>query len=428
MAAPTYKDMADELVGVCVSGGLDSKTVSKRLIEAKVKVLAFSADLGQPDEDDIQNVSKRMATCGVDTVIVDLKDAMAEGCFDVLQAQAKYAGEYWNTTGIGRFVTCYGLLQAMVENKVTVLSHGATGRGNDQMRFERYTNVLAPKMKVYAPWRDPLLLAEFPGRKEMAAYLNEFGIEAFVGPKKKYSTDANLAGLSHEAEDLESIATPMTIVEPEMGVWPSKAPDEAEAVELRFENARCVAVNGKRLDPCAVMQLANTIGGRNGVGISHALENRIIGTKSRGVYEAPGMELLGKALHYLYQSVLDRRSDNLFKYLSDHMSNQCYDGRWYDPSTRAAWAAIQHLTAPASGTVKVSLYKGNVHFEGLSEMKHCIYNEEDSSMEKSDGLNPVSSQGFAEIQSVEARSLAKAGLIKETFPEPSPAPKRQKRV
>lgn len=425
MAAPTYKDLTNDLVGVCVSGGLDSKTVSKRLIEGGVKVLAFSADLGQPDEDDIQNVRARMSTCGVDTVIVDLKAAMAEGCFDVLQAQAKYAGDYWNTTGIGRFVTCHGLIQAMVERKVSVLSHGATGRGNDQMRFERYTNVLAPSMKVYAPWRDPILLEEFPGRTEMAAYLNKFKIQAFVGPKKKYSTDANLAGLSHEAEDLESIETPMHIVEPEMGVWPHQAPDKPEECVVEFQNARCVAINGKKMNPVEAMQTANLIGGRNGVGISHALENRIIGTKSRGVYEAPGMEVLGKALHYLYQSLLDRRSDNLFKYLSEHMSNQLYDGRWYDPSTRAAWTAIQQLTSPASGTVKLSLYKGNVHFVGLSDLAYCIYNEADSSMEKSDGLNPVSSQGYAEIQSVEARSLAKAGLIKDTFKEP--AAKKQKK-
>ena len=283
-------------VGVCVSGGLDSKTVSKRLIEAGCTVEAFSADLGQPDEDDIQNVQRRMATCGVETTIVDLKADMADGCFDVIQYQARYDGGYWNTTGIGRFVTCRGLVEAMQKNGVGVLSHGATGRGNDQMRFERYTNVLAPKMQVYAPWRDPGLLTEFPGRTEMAAYLGKFGIEAFVGPKKKYSTDANLAGLSHEAEDLESVETPMLIVDPEMGVWPSKAPDAMEEVTLGFEKGRCVSINGKKVTPLEAMHEANAIGGRNGVGISHALENRIIGTKSRGVYEAPGMELLGSAL------------------------------------------------------------------------------------------------------------------------------------
>lgn len=156
--ALTVTDLRGKLVGVCVSGGLDSKTVSKRLVQDGCKVLAFSADLGQPDEDDIQNVRKRMATCGVETIIVDLKAEMAEGCFEVLQAQARYDGGYWNTTGIGRIVTCHGLIKAMTEHKVEVLSHGATGRGNDQMRFERYTNVLAPKMLVYAPWRDPALL------------------------------------------------------------------------------------------------------------------------------------------------------------------------------------------------------------------------------------------------------------------------------
>jgi len=188
----------------------------------------------------------------------------------------------WNTTGIGRFVTCAGLVKAMKEKDVAVLSHGATGRGNDQMRFERYTNVLAPNMSVYAPWRDAELLEEFPGRTEMAAYLNKFGIEAFVGPKKKYSTDANLAGLSHEAEDLESVETSMLIVEPEMGKWPAEAPDAIEEVELQFEAGRCVAVNGKRMTPLQVITEANAIGGRNGLGVSHALENRIIGTKSRG--------------------------------------------------------------------------------------------------------------------------------------------------
>jgi len=398
-------------VGVCVSGGLDSKTVCKRLVMEGIDVLAFSADLGQPDESDIQNVKRRMATCDVDTVIIDLKDEMAEGCFDILQAQARYDGGYWNTTGIGRYVTCRGLVEAMQANKVDVLAHGATGRGNDQMRFERYTNMLAPKMAVFAPWRDAELLKEFPGRTEMAAYLNSYGIEAFVGPKKKYSTDANLAGLSHEAEDLESVETPMLIVEPEMGVWPSKAPDKMESVTLTFQAARCVKINGKAVTPQQAIREANKIGGRNGIGISHALENRIIGTKSRGVYEAPGMELLGVALRYIYQAVLDRRATKLFEHLSALVSDQIYDGRFFDPATTASLKAIQELTKTASGTVTVGAYKGHVHFLKLVDVPASLYNEADSSMEASDGLNPVSSQGYAEVQSVEARSMAYAGQI-----------------
>lgn len=401
-------------IGVCVSGGLDSKTVCKSLVEDGCKVMAFSADLGQPDEDDIQNVVKRMATCGVDTVIVDCKADMAEGCFDIIQAQARYDGGYWNTTGIGRFVTCYGLVKAMKANGVAVLAHGATGRGNDQMRFERYTNVLAPEMEVFAPWRDAGLLDRFPGRSEMVAYLNSFGIEAFVGPKKKYSTDANLAGLSHEAEDLESVMTPMTIVDPEMGVWPKDAPDAPERVTLEFVAGRCVSLNGAKLTPVQCITEANKIGGRTGLGISHALENRIIGTKSRGVYEAPGMELLGCSLQYLYHATLDRRATTLFGYLSKTVSDQVYDGRWFDPTTRASMLAIADLTKTATGTVHVECYKGHVLFLGMENIAASLYNEADSSMEKSDGLNPVSSQGYAEVQAVEARSMAAAGQIDGT--------------
>lgn len=411
MASALNKRFKGQKIGVCVSGGLDSKTVCKRLVEDGISVLAFSADLGQPDESDINNVKVRMATCGVETVIIDLKDDMAEACFDTIQAQARYDGGYWNTTGIGRYVTCRGLVKAMQANNVDVLAHGATGRGNDQMRFERYTNVLAPKMSVYAPWRDDDLLKEFPGRTEMAAYLNGFGIEAFVGPKKKYSTDANLAGLSHEAEDLESVETPMTIVDPEMGVWPSKAPEKMETIKLTFVEARCVAINGKKLTPQGVIREANAIGGRNGIGIKHALENRIIGTKSRGVYEAPGMEVVGQGLAYLYQSVLDRRATKLFEHLSDLVSDQIYDGRFFDPTTKAAIVAIQELTKTASGEVTIGAYKGNLFFLKLTGVKATLYNEADSSMEASDGLNPVSSQGYAEVQSVEARSLAAAGQI-----------------
>merc|ERR1719335_1684810 len=314
----------------------------------------------------------------------------------------------------------------MKENDVAVLSHGATGRGNDQMRFERYTNVLAPNMKVYAPWRNAELLEEFPGRTEMAAYLNSFGIEAFVGPKKKYSTDANLAGLSHEAEDLESIETAMTIVDPEMGVWPEKAPDKMETVVLGFEAGRCVSINGKKMTPQEVMREANAIGGRNGIGISHALENRIIGTKSRGVYEAPGMELLGRSLEYLYQAVLDRRATKLFSYLSDLVSDQVYDGHWFDPTTVTCMNAIKELTKHATGRVRVGAYKGNIFFIKMDNVPKSLYNEADSSMEASDGLNPVSSQGYAEVQSVEARSLALACQITPSPTEESPAKRARK--
>merc|ERR1719188_817925 len=330
--------------------------------------MCFTADIGQPDEVDINDIPKKMAPCGVETIVVDLKDDIAEGAFEAVACQASYDGGYWQSTGVGRYVTARGLLREMKRHGCTVLSHGATGRGNDQVRFERYVNVADPSFKVYAPWRDPVLLEEFPGRTQMLEFLQKHNIghQIVSQAKKRYSTDANIMGLSNEAEDLESMETPMTIVNPIMGVWPKDAPEKPEEVTIKYEKGRCVAINGKAMSPLQVLETCNKIAGRNGIGLSHALENRILGTKSRGVYEAPGMELVGQAIMKVYEAVLDRRSTGLFREMAKHISDQIYDGRYFDA---------------------------------------------DSSMEASEGLNPVSSQGYLEVSSVEAKALAKAGLI-----------------
>lgn len=412
-AAVLLEDLKGKKVGICVSGGLDSKTVATRLKQYGVDIVCFTADLAQPDEERIEDVRAKMAPTGAETIIVDLKSQMADACFLMVRAQAMYDGGYWNTTGIARAVTVRGLLEAMKKEGCTVLAHGATGRGNDQLRFERYTNVLEPEFKVYAPWRDPTMLAEFPGRKEMVAFLKAQGIEADVGPRKRYSTDANLAGLSHEAEDLEDLMTPCTIVDPMMCRWPHDAPDERRTVELRFERGNCVAIDGVRKDPLAIMLEANELAGRYGIGLQNALENRIIGTKSRGVYEAPGLELLGKGLRAVYQATMDRRSTALFYAMSRLVAEQIYDGRLFDPGARAALAGIEVLAQHATGTVKLGMYKGNLYFEGLRDCPASLYNPADASMEASDGLNPVSSQGFVEVQAVEAIAIAKAGQTKD---------------
>ena len=405
------EDIVGRRVGMCVSGGLDSKTVTKLFKEKGIDVLCFSADLGQPDEEDINDVIKKMEPCGAETFIIDLKDDMAEACFEVIKSQSTYDGGYWNTTGIARAVTVKGLTDAMHAKGCEVLSHGATGRGNDQMRFERYTKSLHPDMAVYAPWRDEELLKKFPGRTEMADYLAIYDIPAVIGMTKKYSTDANLAGLSHEAEDLEELTTPCTIVDATMGVWPQDAPDEIETIIVRFEKGRAVEINGNAVTPLEAMTLANEIGGRNGIWMKNALENRIIGTKSRGVYEAPGMEILGTALEQVYQAVFDRKSSGFFQQLSVLISDQIYDGRYFDPATQAARVAVDSLAARANGVVSLGLYKGNIFFQSLTECPASLYNEADSSMEASDGLNPHSSQGYADIISVEDVAMATAGQI-----------------
>ena len=406
------EELEGKKVGMCVSGGLDSKTVTKRLMQEGVDVVCFTADLAQPDEEDINGVIDKMAPCGAKTIVVDLKKEMADACFEVIKFNAQYDGGYWNTTGIARAVTVKGIVAAMKKENCNVLAHGATGRGNDQMRFERYTTALDPEMGVYAPWRDEALLEEFPGRTEMADYLDQFDIPAVIGMTKKYSTDANLAGLSHEAEDLESLETACTIVDAEMGVWPQDAPDAIESIELRFVKGECIAIDGKAVTPFDAMIEANDRAGRNGVWMKNALENRIIGTKSRGVYEAPGMELLGFGLQQVYQAVLDRRAYKLYNEMSVLIADQIYDGRYFDPSTNAAKAAINELAEHATGTVSVGMYKGNLYFQSLTECPSSIYNEADSSMEASDGLNPASSQGYADILNVEAAALGKAGQIK----------------
>ena len=408
----TISDLKGETVGICVSGGLDSKAVTRRLVEEGVPVICFTADLAQPDEADISAVVHKMEPCGAETIVVDLKAAMADAAFTAVKSQAMYDGGYWNSTGLARAVTVRGLIPEMKKRGCTVLAHGATGRGNDQMRFERYTNVLAPEMKVYSPWRDLALLEQFPGRKQMVQYLQDVGIEVDSVGAKQYSTDANLAGLSHEAEDLESLQTPASIVRPRMGCWPAEAPDDEQGVEIRFEKGCAVSISGKQVSPLEAMMMANAVGGHNGIGMKNALENRIIGTKSRGVYEAPGMELLGYSLLQVYQATMDRRTTELFQDLSKRVARQIYDGRFFDPATTAALAAIETMAQYASGTVSVLLYKGNITFQSLTDCPASLYHEADASMEASDGLNPVSSQGYAEIQSVEAKALAQAGQIR----------------
>ncbi|MEM6296617.1 MAG: argininosuccinate synthase [Myxococcota bacterium] len=404
-------ELKGKKLGICVSGGLDSKTVTLRLKEAGCDVVCFTADLGQPDETDINDIRTKMAPTGAETIIVDLKPQMAEACFMMVRAQAMYDGGYWNTTGIARAVTVKGLLGAMREHGCDVLVHGATGRGNDQIRFERYTNTLAPDFGVYAPWRDPELLEQFPGRKQMAEYLQAKGIEATL-TKKRYSTDANLAGLSHEAEDLEELTTSCLIVDPVMCVWPHDAPDRVEDVTLRFEEGRCISINGQEGDALDIMQRANEIAGRNGIGLKNALENRIIGTKSRGVYEAPGLDLLGFGLRAVYQTTMDRRSTGLFHSMSRLIAEQVYDARLYDPGGRAAMAGIDVLASHASATVQLGLYRGNTYFKSLTDCAASLYNPADASMEASDGLDPKSSQGFVEVLRCEALAIAGAGQIK----------------
>jgi argininosuccinate synthase len=409
----TLADLKGQTVAFAASGGLDSCTVTRWLTENGVKVVCFTADIAQPDETDFSTIEKRMRACGAaDYVAIPLHDTIAEAGLEVIRFQARYEGAYWNTTGIGRHVIVAGMVPEMRKRGIKVLSHGATGRGNDQVRFQLCTNMLAPEFAVYAPWRDPAFLGRFRGRGEMIDYCEQHKLPIKASRSAPYSTDANLLGLTHEAGKLEALDTDPWFVTPGMGVLPKDAPDAPEAFAVRFEKGRPTTINGKAVSAFEAIRQANAIGGRHGVGIcTHLVENRFVGIKSRGVYEAPGMELLGSAYAYLLQLVLDRRGRELFDQLSLFVAKQIYQGYGFDLGTHMARKAIEPIDALATGTVRLKLYKGRAEFEAASDVPHQMYSESNASMEAVGEFDHADSEGFLRVLQVSARALAANGQV-----------------
>ena len=409
----TVHDLKGKTVAFAASGGLDSCTITRWLTEAGVTVVCFTADMAQPDEVDIAEVEKRMRACGAtDYIVLDLKKAIAEAGLEVIQSQACYEGRYWNTTGIGRHVIVAGMVRAMRDRGIAILSHGATGRGNDQVRFQLNTNMLAPDFEVYAPWRDEVFLKRFGGRSEMIDYCTERKLPIKASKDAPYSTDANLLGLTHEAGKLESLETSPWFIAPGMGVLPKDAPDQPEKVTVRFEAGRPAAINGKKVDAFTAIAQANQLGGRNGVGIAtHLVENRFVGVKSRGVYEAPGMELLGSAYAYLLQLVLDRRARELFDHLSLFLSKQIYQGYGFDLASHMAREALVPTVKLMTGTIVLNMYKGHVYFAAATDVPHQMYSESNASMEAIGEFNHADSEGFLRVLQVSARALAANGQV-----------------
>jgi argininosuccinate synthase len=410
----TVADLKGKTVALAASGGLDSCTVTKWLTEHGVTVVAVTADMAQPDETNFAEVEHRMRASGAtDYLAVPLHDMIAEAGLEVIRFQARYEGAYWNTTGIGRHVIVAGMIPVMKKRGITVLGHGATGRGNDQVRFQLCTNMLAPEVTIYAPWRDPAFLARFRGRSEMIDYCTQHKLPIKATKDAPYSTDANLLGLTHEAGKLEHLTTSPWFVTPGMGVKPQDAPDSPETVSVRFEAGRPTAINGKPVSAFQAITQANSLGGKHGVGIcSHLVENRFVGIKSRGVYEAPGMELIGSAHAYLLQLVLDRRSRELFDALSGFVSKQVYQGYGFDLATDMARRALEPVDRLATGTIRLKLYKGHAYFDGADDVPHQLYSEADASMEAVGSFDHADSEGFLRVLQVSARALAAHGQVR----------------
>ncbi|MCH7801616.1 MAG: argininosuccinate synthase [Chloroflexi bacterium] len=403
------------VVGGAVSGGLDSCTVTHWLRGKGFRVQGFTVDLGQPDEENLDAVKDRMIACGAeDAVIIPGRGPLAEAGLKVIQSQARYEGGYWNTTGIARPVTVAAILPELSKRGIGTLFHGATGRGNDQVRFQLASNMLNPELEVYAPWRDPEFVEQFPGRQQMLDYCEANSLPIRPARESRYSTDANFLGLTHEAGDLEDVTISPTFVEPGMGVWPWDAPNQTQVVTIRWEQGVPVAIDGETLGLEEVFETGNSVAGRHGVGIGdHVVENRFVGVKSRGIYEAPAMELLGKSYEFLLQFILDRRARELFDYISGVISLQIYQGYWLDLATRSALAALEPMTRLATGTISVRLYKGKVYFDTAEDtpeaMPHSLYTD-DSSMEAMGTYDHTDAEGFVKVLGISAKNLAKRQL------------------
>lgn len=402
-------DLKGQTIAFLASGGLDSCTITHWLTQNGVNVVAVTADLAQPDETDFSAIEKRMKACGaVDFIALPLQNEIAAIGMEGIQLQACYESKYWNVTGLGRQVTTAGALPAVQKKGIKVLAHGATGRGNDQVRFQLITNMLDPTISVYAPWRDQAFLDRFGGRGPMIEYCEQHGLPIKATRDKPYSTDANLLGLTHEGGKLESIENPAETVAPEMGVWAWNAPDQAETFSVTFDKGFPVAINGNNVNTLEAFLQANKIAGAHGVGIGlHMVENRFVGVKSRGVYEQPGIELLGCCYQFLLQLILDRRAKEMFDQLGLLFAKQVYQGYYNDLASQMIKNAAAPVTALATGTVTVKLYKGNVSYVSIKDAPHSLFTA-DGSMEKEGSFDHADSEGFLKVLAVHAKALANA--------------------
>jgi argininosuccinate synthase len=362
------KELADEKVGVCVSGGLSCLTVASWLAASSVPLTAYVADIGQADHEDVCALARSLEAAGVAAVVVDLRDEIARLALDLVRYQARYDGGYWNTTSGSRMVLVAGLADAMRRAGCTVLAHGCVGGGNDQRRFERYVTALAPDLRVVSPWTDPDLLARFPGRSDMAEYLRDRGLAADQRSTADYSADGSLAGFAHDGTALECLQTPDAAAWRALTIAPQQAPDKPESVTVTVADGRPAAIGNAPGEARELLQRANSIAGRHGVGLRSVVENRINGTKCRGVYEAPGLDLLGFCVARVYQVVMDSDALRLMHGLSEMIGRGVYEGRYFDPAIRAARAAADVLITSAGATAEVmtELYKGGISFQGLS--------------------------------------------------------------
>ena len=346
-------------VGIAFSGGLDTSAALRWMKNKGALPYAYTANLGQPDETDYEAIPRRAMEYGAENArLIDCREQLVNEGIAAIQSGAFHistAGQlYFNTTPLGRAVTGTMLVAAMREDGVNVWGDGSTYKGNDIERFYRYGLLANPNLKIYKPWLDVQFISELGGRAEMSAFLQKEGFNYRMSAEKAYSTDSNMLGATHEAKDLESLDSNMKIVEPIMGVafWRDDVEVKPETVTVEFNEGVPVAINGQKFsNPVALMEEANRIGGRHGLGMSDQIENRIIEAKSRGIYEAPGMALLFLAYERLVTGIHNEDTIAEYRINGIKLGRYLYQGRWFDSQALMIRESAMRWVARAVRTV-----------------------------------------------------------------------------
>lgn len=351
------------------SGGLDTSVLLTWLQEKHgAEMIAFCADIGQ--EEELRGLKGKAKRTGASKVYIDnLQEEFARDfIFPMMRAGAIYEGQYFLGTSIARPLIAKRMVEIAKKEKADAIAHGATGKGNDQVRFELTAAALAPGIEVIAPWRDAEFREEFPGRKEMLAYCKRKGVQVEASASKPYSMDRNLLHISFEAGILEDpwfdAFAPKNKGMFKLSVSPEDAPNKAEYVTLEFKKGDCVAVNGKALSPLAAMKRLNKLGGKHGIGRVDLVENRFVGMKSRGVYETPGGAILHFAHRQMESITMDREAMRLRDGLIPKYAELVYNGFWFAPEREALQALVEETQRNVTGTVRVKLYKGGLYTAG----------------------------------------------------------------
>lgn len=377
--------MAKQKIVLAYSGGLDTSIILKWLKETyDAEIIAFTADIGQKEElDGLEE--KALATGASKVYIDDLREEFASDfIFPMFQAGALYEGQYLLGTSIARPLIAKRMVEIARAEGATAIAHGATGKGNDQVRFELNAAAIAPEIDVIAPWRLPAFREAFPGRAEMIAYAEKHGIPVTASAAKSYSMDRNLLHISYESGVLEDpwfdASTPENKDMYLLSVSPEDAPDQAEYLELEFEQGDCVALNGVAMNPLGIMDKLNELGGKHGIGRVDMVEDRFVGMKSRGVYETPGGTILFTAHRKMESITMDREVMNLRDSLITRYSTLVYNGFWFAPERLALQALVTESQKNVTGTVRVKLYKGNIIAAGVKSPV-SLYNPNIATME-----------------------------------------------